>query len=350
MPTQEDLQYFQSMPLDIKVAMTKTRIREWVNHYGESGTYISFSGGKDSTVLLHLVRELYPDIPAVFVNTGLEYPEIQAFVKSFDNVVILRPKMQFNQVIKKYGYPMISKEVSEVVYDCKKAKMAGKEPPDYRIKRLTGTLKNKNGEKSHFCCEKYLPLLDVDFMVSSQCCSVMKKAPVHSYAKTEDRKPITGQMAAESALRKQQWLINGCNAFESKNPISNPMSFWLERDVLQYVYENNVPIASVYGDVIKDNNQLSFDETYNDLCQFCTSKCQRTGCIFCGFGAHLDNVSRFKMLKETHPKQYNYCIRGGEYDIDGLWKPNKDGLGMGHVFDVLNELYSKNGKPFIQYE
>ena len=349
MPTKEDLKYFQSMPLDIKVAMTKTRIREWVNHYGESGTYISFSGGKDSTVLLHLVRELYPDIPAVFVNTGLEYPEIQSFVKSFDNVVILRPKMSFSEVIRKYGYPFISKEVSCVVYDCKKAKMAGKPPPDYRIKRLTGTLTNKNGEKSRYCCEKYLPLLDVDFMVSSHCCDVMKKAPVHNYAKTSDRVTITGQMAAESALRKQQWLMNGCNAFESKNPVSNPMSFWLERDVLQYVYENNLPIASVYGDVVKDNDQLSFDDTDLNSCKFCTSKCQRTGCIFCGFGAHLDECSRFLLLKETHPKQYNYCIRGGEYDIDGLWKPNKDGLGMGHVFDVLNELYSKNGKPFIEY-
>ena len=103
MPTKDDLKYLQRLPLDLKVMMTKARIREWVSHYGEDNVYVSFSGGKDRTVLLHLVREDFPNIEAVFVNTGLEYAEIQKFVKSFDNVTILRPKMSFVEVIKKYG-------------------------------------------------------------------------------------------------------------------------------------------------------------------------------------------------------------------------------------------------------
>ena len=120
MPTIEDLRYLQSMPLDIKVAMTKTRIREWVNHYGVSGVYVSFSGGKDSTVLLHIARSMYSDIPACFVDTGLEYPEIKAFVKTFENVDIIRPKKTFKQVICEYGYPMISKNVSNRIYEVRK--------------------------------------------------------------------------------------------------------------------------------------------------------------------------------------------------------------------------------------
>ena len=115
--TLDDLRQLQAMPLQIKVAMTQTRIRAWVNEYGEDGVYISFSGGKDSTVLLDLVRNLYPNVPAVFVDTGLEYPEIREFVKTFDNVTWLKPKMNFRKVIEKYGYPFISKEVSGVVYD-----------------------------------------------------------------------------------------------------------------------------------------------------------------------------------------------------------------------------------------
>ena len=71
----------QSLPLSAKVRMTETRIRAWVDEYGEDGVYISFSGGKDSTVLLHIVRNLYPSIKAVFVDTGLEYPEVREFVK-----------------------------------------------------------------------------------------------------------------------------------------------------------------------------------------------------------------------------------------------------------------------------
>lgn len=115
--TMQDLYQYQALPLNIKVAMTKRRIRDWINEYGESGVYVSFSGGKDSTVLLDLVRQDYPSVPAVYVDTGLEYPEIREFVKTFDNVVWLRPKMNFKKVIENYGYPVVSKEISQGVFD-----------------------------------------------------------------------------------------------------------------------------------------------------------------------------------------------------------------------------------------
>lgn len=120
MPTLQELQMLQALPLQAKVLKTKQRIREWVREFGEDGVYVSFSGGKDSTVLLHIVREMYPDIPAVFCDTGLEYPEIREFVKTWDNVIWLKPKMSFRKVIEKYGYPFISKEVSECVYGARR--------------------------------------------------------------------------------------------------------------------------------------------------------------------------------------------------------------------------------------
>ena len=113
--TLKELQYKQALPLEIKVKMTQNRIREWVKEFGTEGVYVSFSGGKDSTVLLHIVREMYPNIPAVFVDTGLEYPEIREFVKTFDNVEWLKPEINFKQVIDKYGYPFISKETSAII-------------------------------------------------------------------------------------------------------------------------------------------------------------------------------------------------------------------------------------------
>lgn len=115
-----DLYQMQSLSLKAKICMTKWRIREWVDMYGEDGVYVSFSGGKDSTVLLDIARQLYPNIKAVFVDTGLEYPEIRLFVKTVSNVDWIRPKLTFRQVIEKYGYPFISKEVSECVYGAKK--------------------------------------------------------------------------------------------------------------------------------------------------------------------------------------------------------------------------------------
>lgn len=96
------------------------RIEEWVEHFGIDGVYVSFSGGKDSTVLLDICRKMYPEIKACFIDTGLEYPEIREFVNNFDNVDIVKPKMNFKQVIQKYGYPFISKEASEIIEGARK--------------------------------------------------------------------------------------------------------------------------------------------------------------------------------------------------------------------------------------
>jgi 3'-phosphoadenosine 5'-phosphosulfate sulfotransferase (PAPS reductase)/FAD synthetase len=164
-------------------------------------------------------------------------------------------------------------------------------------------------------------------------------------------------MAQESNLRTQQWLKNGCNGFEMKSPISNPMSFWTEQDVLQYIKQYNIPIASVYGNIeyAVEPEQVRWGECDSafecleseEQKRLVTTGCDRTGCIFCAFGCHLEKEpSRFQRLKQTHPRQYNYCMNGGEYDEAGVWKPNKNGLGMRHVFDELNKIY---GDDFIKY-
>ena len=69
------LKELQALSLERKIQITQTRIMEWYYRYSGK-VYVSFSGGKDSTVMLDLARRAFPDIPAVFVNTGLEYPEI----------------------------------------------------------------------------------------------------------------------------------------------------------------------------------------------------------------------------------------------------------------------------------
>ena len=148
-------------------------------------------------------------------------------------------------------------------------------------------------DRSNFSQEKYKFFLDAPFEISNQCCNVMKKTPAHRYAKETGRKPMTAQMADESRIRMQKWLQNGCNAFNANNPISNPMSFWKESDILQYIYENDIPICSVYGDVIKEG------------CNYKTTGCSRTGCVCCAFGAQCEKEpNRFQQLHETHPGMY----------------------------------------------
>ena len=239
MPTKDELKMFQNYPLDMKIRKTQLRIREWVGYYGSDGVYVSFSGGKDSTVLLHLVRQMYPNVEAVFVNTGLEYPEIQSFVKLFDNVTILRPKMRFDEVIRKHGYPIIGKNVAHNV------KIARNCPDGNVVKNIFNPEK-----RGQYAMYKWLPLASVDFLISEKCCDVMKKAPAHDFQKATGKVPILATMAHESKMRQDSWLHNGCNAFDIKNPHSAPMSFWTEQDILQYIKENSLPIASVYGDIV----------------------------------------------------------------------------------------------------
>jgi 3'-phosphoadenosine 5'-phosphosulfate sulfotransferase (PAPS reductase)/FAD synthetase len=361
----------QALPLEVKVRKTEERIKEWVDEYGIDGVYVSFSGGKDSTVLLHIARRLFPTIKAVFVDTGLEYPEIREFVRGLDNVDWLRPKMNFKQVIEKYGYPFFGKETSRFIGGAQRWKnkfiptgkfieLQGNEEICSTLncdaKIMLGRLEHKekgvviDGVYSEmYNKKKYKFAVDAPFLISNKCCDVMKKNPMKLYVETTKRNAITGQMASESKLRTKQWLLNGCNGFELKTPISNPMSFWTEQDVLYYVKNNNIPIASVYGEIVRDydgtdivDGQMDMSELDASLGIFDigrhalkTTGCNRTGCMFCGYGCHLEkSPNRFERMKETHPKQYDYIMRPTE----------EGGLNYKEVIDWINEHGNMNIK------
>jgi 3'-phosphoadenosine 5'-phosphosulfate sulfotransferase (PAPS reductase)/FAD synthetase len=331
-----DLAQMQSLPLEAKIIMTQQRIRQWYE-YWDGQVYVGFSGGKDSTVLKHIVDEMYSDVPSLFVNTGLEYPEIQKFAMSQKNVITVRPEMRFDEVLKKYGYPVISKSVSHAV------KVAKRNPDGAVMKNFFAA-----NAKGRFAMHKWKFLIDAPFDLSEDCCNEMKKKPAKKYAKETGRKQIIGTLATESALRYTKWLQHGCNAFDSKSPSSQPLSFWTEQDILHYIKKYNVPYCSVYGDIrVKppkdaEEGQINIidylgDYTPEDILE--TTGCDRTGCIFCMFGCHLEKEpNRFQKLKETHPRQYEYCIGGGEM-VDGKWQPNKKGLGLGKVLDFIGVKY-----------
>ena len=281
-----ELLMLQSLPLDIKIMKTKRRIEEWIDYYGEDKVYISFSGGKDSTVLLDLVRQVNSNIPGVFIDTGLEYPETKEFVKTIDNVTILRPKMSFKQVIEKYGYPMVSKEQANYLDDIRNS------TEKMKIRRLEG---DSHGRFK--LSKKWYYLIDAPFKVSHRCCNIMKKEPAKRYEKETGRVPFIGTLAEESSLRQQSYLKTGCNAFNSKRPNSTPLAFWKEQDILKYIYDNKITINKAYGEVICKVDVYS------------TTKCDRTGCIYCGFGIHLEKEpNRYQRLEQTHPQLYNYCM------------------------------------------
>lgn len=220
-----DLRQMQSLPLSAKIRMTEYRIRQWYEEF-DGQVYVSFSGGKDSTVLLDIARKLYPDIPAIWVNTGLEYPSVRQFALSKENVTELRPTMNFRDVIIKYGYPVISKEVSRDVFSARRT------PNGKTAQKFVAGSPFYKKYGGNFSLGKWSFLLKSPFSISNKCCDVMKKKPL----KEDNRNPILAIMACESELRTKDWLQSGCNAFDNNNPISKPMSFWTEQDVLTYIH------------------------------------------------------------------------------------------------------------------
>lgn len=352
-----DLKQMQSLPLEAKIIMTQQRIRQWYDHW-DGMVYVSFSGGKDSTVLKHIVDNTpgVHDVPALFVNTGLEYPEIQKFAKDVkagrwdcfnSNVEIVRPEMRFDDVLKHHGYPVVSKVVSKRVEEARSAIKNGRHDA-VCVQQIQG--RYMCGDKpSIYNYKKWEFLLDSDFRVSHKCCNEMKKKPLKQYAKQTGRVPFIGTLASESTLRLTRWLKSGCNAFEQTNPTSQPLSFWTEQDVLHYIKKFDVPYCPVYGEIqvkpydetVSDGqiNMIDYLGCYEPEDTLETTGCDRTGCIFCMFGCHLEKTpNRFQRLKETHPNQYRYCIGGGEM-VDGKWQPSKEGLGLGHVLDYIGAKY-----------
>jgi len=295
--TPEELKYKMSLSLQDKIDMTCERIEQWYEHYNGQ-VYVAFSGGRDSTVLLDLVRNraFIPDsklVPAVFSDTGLEYPEIREFVKTIDNVIWIKPKLTYRQVIEKYGFAVVSKEQSKFIREYRNA----------RTEKRKEIILNGDGRKGFKISKKWKFLITAPFKVSDKCCDALKKDPMKTYEKKTGRKAIIGTLAVESIRRKLNYLIYGCNAFDKTNPNSAPLSFWTNQDILNYIEKYNVKYSSIYD--------MGYD---------------RTGCMFCMFGVQNEKgpKNRFQMMKLTHPKIWNYCIYN---------------LGLGEVLDFIEVPY-----------
>lgn len=280
----KELKERQSWTLDQKIDHSLGVIDQFYQRLNGK-CYVSFSGGKDSTIVLWLARKIYPNIKGCFCNTGNEYPDIVKFVRTFDNIDWIKPKMKPKQVLEKCGFPLVSKNVSHILGIAKR---------------------NPNGvcyhnyilhekESLYSVPTKWGYLYNEPYMVDSQCCSILKKHPFREYEQNTGLMPILGILASESRLRQKQYIRNGgCNVFDGSQIKSMPLSIWLESDVLECIKKYNIEISEIYKKGL-----------------------DRTGCMFCGYGCTFKDDNRFKILMTLYPKWYetfmNYTNNGHTY-------------------------------------
>lgn len=310
-----ELRERQSWSLDQKIDHSLGTIEAFVNRMGGvDKVYVSFSGGKDSTVLFHLARRIYPNILGVFCNTGNEYPDIIRFVRQTQsegaNIQIIRPKMTPREVWAKYGFPLVGKEQSFYINIVRKN-------PECRTAQLRMSKNTRFG-----ISEKWKYLINEPYDVHNICCHKLKKEPMHRFCKESGRFPIIGVMASESKRREADYIKNGnCNYFSTTTPKSQPLSIWVEEDIWAYIERFGLPIADIY-------------------CKGAT----RTGCMGCGFGAQFADDTRFRVLYRNYPKCYdmvmNYTNNGVTFRealrkalaVNGLYLPDEEPPTL---FDII---------------
>lgn len=279
------LKELQELPLEYKIIMTENLVHNAVHTFGIEHLYISFSGGKDSTVLSHIIRKHYPHILHLFADTSCEYPETILFVEDMKrngvhiNVTIPADRTgkqwTFDRVVSELGYPIFSKAVANGIrtYRHAKTEITKQNSIDYMSRRFPS----------------YLPYLS--YPISDLCCEKLKKGPLKKAARNAGMKcSIIGTLAVESQTRQRDWLRNGSNIFFIKaDNQCRPLSFWTEKDIWDYIRLFNIPIAQLYS------------KGY-----------ERNGCMYCGFGVKSEKkrlgINRFERLSLTHPQEYSYLI------------------------------------------
>jgi 3'-phosphoadenosine 5'-phosphosulfate sulfotransferase (PAPS reductase)/FAD synthetase len=302
----ENFRLMKNRPYGVKPLFSMKRVQEWHQHW-KGQIYISFSGGLDSSVLAYIVCQAYEQyhlegkIPLVFSDTGMEFPEIREFVHEYTEwlkgkfpdldieLVTIRPKHTFQWVCENKGFPLISKETAAKIRKLRHGKLKER----YRNYLLHGDERGKYGMLS----KKWQYLADTREIkedISDQCCDVLKKEPFKRYIKETGRYPFIGITQDESFRRENQYNHTGCNVYDGTTIKSQPMGFWPKQEVIRYAVENEIPICSVYGKPVK-----------NEAGEWVFTGEQRTGCVLCGFGCHLESEpNRIQRLCDSDVKSH----------------------------------------------
>ena len=315
--TYDEIRERQAIPYEIKLRMSLNRVRDFINYYGESGVAICFSGGVDSTMAVHFIRNYcgYDKVKAISV-IGIENKYNIDLIKKTENVDIVKVRYSQKEILERFGVPIISKRVSKSL---KALQNPTEKNANIRNLALTGITSEGRKAPTYKLAKKWYFLIDAPFKISNQCCYYMKETPLEKYAKEKGYGTISAITAEESKSRMDGYAKQGsCNVFKG-NGYSTPFAFWTHQDILRYLYENQVEISEAYGEIVEENGVYR------------TTKAQRTGCPVCLFGMQFDEYpNRFqRMYYEDHRQ----------------WKNALVGMGLKDVLDFM----VKNGHPEYKY-
>lgn len=341
----------QSLPLDVKIAKTKLRIREAIEHFGIDHLYVSISGGINSTNMDDIVAEVQEEdgipkeaIPRVNCNTGNEYDGVLAKARELSDIEV-KPLRPFYQVITEEGYPVGSKKVSRMLRDIQNPTHKNKAT----IKLYKTGIKRDGTLSKHFKMPyRWNTFIDSAVRVTEKCCYYLKKEPLYRYEKETGRHPFVAVTAEEGGTREQGYLQTGCNAFEGAHPQSKCKGFWTHNDELMYGLLKEIEYPPEYGEIVfadtglkasKEDVQRAIEE--GRMLNLTTTLEKRTGCVCCTYGVTMERgENRFQRLKKLDPKRYKFCIYGGEIK-DGRLVP-KMGLGLGYILDMMGTPYGND--------
>ena len=297
----------QSLPYDAKVHHAAIRAKEFYDAL-DGKCHISV-GGLDSTTLLLFLRSIGIDVPAISVTT-LEDKSIQEIHKTL-GVIPIKPLKSKVEVLKEYGYPVLSKEIAGKI---SLLQHPTEKNTTVRHAIITGETGEYGGNRKNTrmkIAHKWLKLFGgadeegtalgyaaAPFAVSDKCCYWLKEKPCDDYAREHGTHPYVGLMASEGGRREKSLMINGCNYYGRNTTRSAPFAIFNRQDILQLALDLNVPVPSIYGEIVRDN-----DGTLR------TTKAQRTGCSMCGFGIHIEKrPHRFDILREQSQKEWEFWM------------------------------------------
>ena len=284
--TIQELRTRQQWTLPQKIDHSLGVIEQFSNHF-DGQVYVSFSGGKDSVAMLSLVEMLYPGVQCMFVMTGCESPSVCRFIREMKaeghNIDIVRPRKTLRQVFADYGFPIASKKVSHQIQCVRR---------NPYCKSSREVLRRDN---PHCIPERWMYLLNEPYEVSDRCCHWLKHLPAYEYGERTGRHPYIGLLAAESYQRTLGYVQQGgCNFFGAngkQHPRSLPLAIWTDDDVWAYIRDRHLRLPDIYD-----------------------KGARRTGCMGCGFGAHISTAG-LDTLRELWPKMYDMIL---SYENNGV--------------------------------